>query len=100
MPTSVVRVTPTQLRARFNAGNYVGRAAAGELGVQVLNEHRTSRKSGQPRGTRSQIVGYFDRQTGDLLALAHQYRRPDGSIGGSGNPDPKLVREGGIIYSL
>jgi hypothetical protein len=30
-------------------------------------------------------------QDGQLLALVHQYLRPDGTIGGSGKPDPKRI---------
>lgn len=31
-------------------------------------------------------------------ALVHQYVRPDGSLGGSGQPDPKLLIEEGVTY--
>ena len=35
-----------------------------------------------------------------LVALAHQYRHPDGSIGASGKPDPKQVLVGGELWVL
>ncbi|MCY3960092.1 MAG: hypothetical protein OXG34_00275 [bacterium] len=36
---------------------------------------------------------------GQELALAHQYLLPDGTIGGSGRPDPKrLILDDEIIY--
>ncbi len=94
-------MTPAELRARFEAGDYVGKAARGELIVAVLDErHPSPRRSGQPKGTRSQLLGYYDRQTGVLLATAHQYRRRDGTLGASGRPDPKRVREGDVIYMV
>ena len=34
----------------------------------------------------------------DFLALVHLYLRPDGSLGGSGRPDPKVVVHQGIEY--
>jgi hypothetical protein len=50
----------------------------------------------QPFGTRSQIIAYFD---GDRkVAIVHQYLRADGSIGGSGRPDPKEITEDDVIY--
>ena len=38
---------------------------------------------------------------GRLVAIAIQYRRPDGTLGGSGRSDPKLLLEGneGLIPS-
>lgn len=39
------------------------------------------------------MVEYFA-VDGRMMALVHQYLRPDGSIGGSGRPDPKRVRVG------
>ncbi len=101
MPISIVHVSAEELRERFNAGNYVGRAATRELVVQVLREgHPSPPRAAEPRCTRSQLLGYYDRQTGQLLVLAHQYRRRDGTIGGSGRPDPKRLLDGGVLYLL
>lgn len=53
---------------------------------------------GLPMGTRSQMVWYLG-QDGRKLALVHQYLLPDGTIGGSGQPDPKrMILEDEIIY--
>jgi hypothetical protein len=44
------------------------------------------------------MVKYYS-QDGEVLALVHQYLRPDGTIGASGKPDPKrlyLTKE--ILY--
>lgn len=43
---------------------------------------------GEPYGLRSQIVYYVD-QNDETIAVVHQYLRPDGSLAGSGRPDPK-----------
>jgi hypothetical protein len=32
------------------------------------------------------------------LAVVHRYLRTDGTLGASGRPDPKRLREGGILY--
>ncbi len=44
----------------------------------------------------SQIISYV--YEGTEIARAHSYLRPDGSIGGSGKPDPKLVVADGKLY--
>ena len=48
---------------------------------------------GEPYGLRSQIVYYVD-QNDETIAVVHQYARPDGSLAGSGRPDPKHLRLG------
>jgi hypothetical protein len=54
---------------------------------------RQRQKLGERRCTRSQMVAYYE-SDGRLVALVHQYRRPDGSLRG-GRPDPKrLVYQG------
>lgn len=63
----------------------------------VLKERHPARpKSGEPFCTRSQMVSYM---AGDVeLARAHRYLRPDGSLGASGKPDPKLFFDGQCRY--
>ena len=41
--------------------------------------------------THSQLVRYFD-SNGEQIAVVHQIRNPDGSIGASGKPDPKFLQ--------
>jgi len=50
----------------------------------------------------SQIVQYSTVIDGQLvkLALVHRYLLPDGAIGASGLPDPKMAFHDGIIYLL
>jgi hypothetical protein len=53
--------------------------------------------SREPPGTRSQSVPYF--LMGVKIAVCHQYVRPDGSLGASGLPDPKLVEyQGQVLF--
>jgi hypothetical protein len=54
--------------------------------------------SGEPEGSMSQIHDYID-GNGNKLATIHRYRRPDGSIGGSGKLDPHaLMIDGVLLY--
>jgi hypothetical protein len=51
----------------------------------------------QPEGARSQSVPYF--LGGVKIALCHHYLLPDGGLGASGLPDPKLIQyQGHILY--
>jgi hypothetical protein len=50
----------------------------------------------QPPGTLSETVPYSFGK-GDM-ALCHQFRKPDGTIGASGKPDPKMIRCNGKQY--
>lgn len=45
------------------------------------------------------MVAYFDGNYQEV-ARVHQYKRPDGSIGASGLPDPVRLLVDGIIYIL
>ena len=92
------RVEPSEIRERFNESGLLERVARGDL-VTVLEADRFVRAEvGLPEGTRSQMVWYLN-QEGQKLALVHQYLLPDGSIGGSGRPDPKqMMLNDEIIY--
>jgi len=39
-------------------------------------------------------------QNGQPLALVHQYLRPNGTIGGSGQPDPKRILVGNKLLAV
>jgi hypothetical protein len=43
------------------------------------------------------VAEYFDRH-GRRIAVVHRYVRPDGSLGGRGRNDPKLLLHNGVIY--
>ena len=84
------------IRQAFNAGEFWERAKLGVFAraTGAYNNHYSeedARERSWPYCTRSQIVRYFDRD-GHLIAVVHQIRRPDGSLAGSGKPDPKYLR--------
>ena len=54
---------------------------------------------GEPPGTRSQILDYRD-PNGERVVTVHRYLRPDGTLGGSGQPDPKWIRREGEVFIL
>lgn len=92
-------VTDDELREMFNSGQYFERMLAGEFRAEVVSQNAPRRSNNQPRGTRSQLVDYYDHDY-VRVARVHQYRLPDGSIGGSGRPDPKLLLHEGMLYIL
>jgi hypothetical protein len=82
----------------FNDSTIPGQIKSRELRKEIFRQrHATPARSGQPLCTYSQILSFWDRE-GNKVAICHQYKRPDGTIGGSGKPDPKLIRVGGTIY--
>jgi hypothetical protein len=89
MPRTLTTVQ--DLRRRFNDGRYWERVRTGELKAQIRDDC-VPRKlpRGEPRGTRSQIVLYRN-ATGRVVAIVHQYKRPDGTLGASRLPDPKFL---------
>jgi hypothetical protein len=73
----------------------------GEL-LEIIDSSGTpSPRAGQPPGTLSQRVSYWESAGGSLtkVAVVHRYLRPDGSLGASGLPDPKRVLHRGVIYA-
>lgn len=88
------------MRQRFNKAQFVERVNAGALTSTTLEDrHPSLPGANEPFCTRSQMISYRD-PDGNELARAHQYLRPDGTIGASGRPDPKRLYEKGILYGL
>jgi hypothetical protein len=74
------------------------RIRSGEFTARIERSTVARPECGQPPGTLSQIIHYFD---GDMkVAIVHQFLLPDGTIGASGKPDPKMVRQGNTIFKL
>src|SRR5437867_101867 len=97
-PLRRVKVTERDLRGRFNDLGYWERVQAGDFRAVLREEsHPAPQDSGQPYCSRSQIIAYRD-ESGDDVALVHQYLRPDGTLGASGRPDPKEVYYDGTLY--
>lgn len=87
--SQVKRIPVADLRQLFDYANYWERASRGEFHKVVIGKHEPDSKN-EPPGTESQIISL--RRLDDFeIARVHAYIRPDGSIGASGKPDPKVV---------
>ena len=96
------RITEEKLRELFNE-NYLDRIKKGEIEERVMRgagRHPSLALSHEPFCTQSQEIWYFDLTTGQELARAHRYLRPDGTIGASGMPDPKRLFLNGELYRI
>lgn len=88
------------IRETFNSSQYYEQVKAGILTTYTKrNSQPTPPPPGEPTGTRSQIVYYYSPDN-EFLAVVHQYMRPDGTIGGSGLPDPKRIYINGRILAV
>ena len=97
-PREIKRVTEKELREMFNQGGYLEKVARGELVAKVIADNHPSRPlAREPFCTRSQIIAYCE-PSGKHIVKVHQYLRTDGSIGASGRPDPKRLRQGDIVF--
>jgi len=88
---TVEYVSSNIIRQEFNRLQIEFRASLGELSKIIKrNSHIAHPPEGVPYCTNSQIIYYYE-PGNVLLAVAHQYLLPDGSLGGSGKPDPKRL---------
>jgi hypothetical protein len=65
----------------------------------MTEKHPAPPSSKLPLCTLSQTLAYFDEKNQEI-ARVHQYKRPNGELGGSGRPDPKRLLIDGIIYKI
>lgn len=96
------RISQQEMRHRFNAGGYWQRVLDEEWVGMVYDSHAPGPNAPKDlqEGSQSQEVHYFDRSL-QRMAIVHQYLQPDGTLGASGKPDPKWMRdEDGTIYRL
>ena len=86
------RVTPQELREMFN------RQIAPRLRQFDLVERtsRVARNVNEPPDTKS--ITYDIYRNGEPVAVVHAYVRSDGSLGASGQYDPKAMVVGGCMY--
>ena len=93
-PPRVKRVPPETIRATFRNSQYPRLISEGWLQAIVLKDAPLQNPvaRGEPPGTRSQVIRYVDPVDGQWLVLVHQYLRPDGTLGASGQADPKWLR--------
>lgn len=88
-PRPIEEVSATQLREIFNQNGYLDKLKAGIIKSRKTYEIHHA-PDGEPFCTHSQILFYYN-LSNQLLAVVHQYRRPDGTLGASGKPDPKKI---------
>lgn len=94
MPQKPVEwVTTDIIREHFNRSQIFEQAQSGQLVTWAKRDsHPENPPAGEPVCTRSQIVYYYTKdKEPEPVAIAHQYLRPDGTIGASGLPDPKRL---------
>jgi hypothetical protein len=94
----IIRVSAPELRRIFNAEQFHEKTKTGALRDLLMKEkHPSPQPAREPFCTRSQVISYKDSK-GTEVARVHQYLRPDGTVGGSGKPDPKRLLYQGTIY--
>lgn len=87
----IEQVSADIIREEFNSRQYFEKAQSGEFVVEVDGSPHCKRPpKDHPICTHSQILRYYTKD-GTPRAIVHQYQLPDGSIGGSGRPDPKYI---------
>ena len=93
-------VTAEILRQHFNDDGIWQRVQAEELVALVNTDtHCVAPPLGDPVCTHSQTMHYYTHEA-KLVAIVHQYQRPDGKLGASGLPDPKWLRLSDKIIGL
>lgn len=96
---SIEWVSKPIIRQIFNEYKFAEKAAHGEFRTEIKrNSHLNSPPASEPYCTNSQIIMYFNED--EVVAIVHQYLRPDGTLGGSGKPDPKRLILGDRILSI
>ncbi len=96
----IKRVNAEVLRKLFNDSGYLEQYQNGQLQSTLRkSKHPSAPRAKEPFCTQSQYITYVNKD-GDKVAGAHQYLRPDGSLGASGRPDPKEVLIDGVLYIL
>jgi hypothetical protein len=96
----ICEVSPKWLRGLFAELDLWGRSIHGDVRtLKIADGHPSPADSGEEFCTRSQRIGYFD-ANGNQIAQVHQYVHRNGSLGGSGRPDPKLILHEGTLYGV
>jgi hypothetical protein len=100
---TIIRVSETELRDRFNAAEYYEKVQAGELLATLIARRPADPAYHQPQGTLSETWRY-DATRGNRLekvAIVHQFVLLDGTINNrSHRPDPKFLRTEAGIFAL
>jgi hypothetical protein len=95
----VEEVNEDIIRQYFNKSQILDKVDSGDYSKYYKrNSHLRNPPVGEPYCTHSQIL-YIYNEINQLKAIIHQYERPDGTLGGSGLPDPKrLILSDRILY--
>ena len=96
----IIPISAPEMRAKFNQRNFDSALRSGTVVAVSLYRAPADPAQNQPRGTMSLMLSYRDARSGAELARVHQYLRPDGTLGGSGLPDPKRLLDDGVVYVL
>jgi hypothetical protein len=97
MPASVY-ISRKELRQLFEKQGFPERIKKGQVSERIVASAPPAAKSTfLPEGTLSQRVAYIDGR-GQQCAIVHRFKKPDGTLGGSGMPDPKEVMVDGVLY--
>ena len=91
-------ISKPRMRELFNSA-ILKKQKQENFGIVLLKDRHPRSVKGEPFCTHSQIIAYV-KDNGDRVALAHRYLRPDGTIGASGKPDPKIVIWDSTQYEL
>lgn len=93
-------VSPSIIREAFNSGQFWERALRGEFYTRLEHDTHYTPEQAREKGfrycSRSQAVRYYN-DVHELIAVVHQVRSPDGTLGASGLPDPKYLDLGDQI---
>jgi hypothetical protein len=98
MPRKIVSVPEAEIQARFNR-RYLAAFRRGDLTHHIQRSGLADPTANQPPGTRSEMWWLYERD-GTKIALVHVYVKPDGTLGASGKPDPKVLILGDTRYVL
>src|SRR3989442_4967649 len=91
------KVSALEIQNLFNHANYWGHVKSGEFSEKLYSQGPPSPRSGEPPCTLSQMISYLDPH-GLEIARVHQYLRKNGTLGGSGRPDPKQLLHNGVLH--
>ncbi|MDQ2983827.1 MAG: hypothetical protein M3R70_07900 [Actinomycetota bacterium] len=107
MPYTVVRVGTQRIQELFEEEGFRDPELFERFGIVVVElpgqPPGPNAPDNLPIGTLSLELSYREaNEDGEELARAHVFKKPDGSYGASGIPDPKviLVKETNTLYLL
>ena len=85
-----------ELRCWFRHERVFERLQAGELRTEMIDSKPGGRMSGQPMGSVIEILRIIDNSTNDEVAEVNWFKRPDQTVGASGEMDPAYMIVKGV----